>query len=146
VNKLKYVQITVRLILGGVFLISSYYKLVNPQDFAESIKNYEIFGDIIVYWGTITIPALELIIGLMLISGFWLSEVFLVTLGLYIIFDFMLVQAYLRGLDISCGCFSPADVSLINVWKFIENAILTFLAIFGLLIHRKYLTFKKIKA
>ena len=122
----------VRIILGIVFLISSYSKLKNPIGFAQAIENYKIFGALLSRWGAIFIPALEFILAILLITGRWMKETFIITAALFIVFDVMIFQAYLRGLDISCGCFGSSH-SPIDIWKFVENGMFTALAITGLI-------------
>ena len=122
----------VRIILGIVFLISSYSKLKDPMGFAQAIENYKIFGAFLSRWGAVFIPVLEVILAILLITGKWGRETFITTTALFIIFDVMIIQAYLRGLDISCGCFGTSE-SLIDFWKFLENGIFTALAITGLI-------------
>ena len=122
----------VRIILGIVFLISSYSKLKNPIGFAQAIENYKIFGALLSRWGAIFIPALEFILAILLITGRWMKETFIITAALFTIFDVMIIQAYLRGLDISCGCFG-SSYSPIDIWKFVENGMFTALAITGLI-------------
>ena len=59
-----------RLVLGSIFLFSAYNKILFPHAFAEIIENYQIFGSLLSRWSAIFIPFLELILGVMLISGF----------------------------------------------------------------------------
>jgi uncharacterized membrane protein YphA (DoxX/SURF4 family) len=130
INK-KNILFLVRIVLGIVFLISSYTKLKDPMGFAQAIENYKIFGAFLSRWGVIFIPALEFILAIFLITGIWIRETFITTTALFIIFDIMIFQAYLRGLDISCGCFGTSH-SPIDIWKFMENGIFTILTIAGL--------------
>jgi putative oxidoreductase len=130
INK-KNIFFLVRIFLGIVFLISSYSKLKDPMGFAQAIENYKIFGAFLSRWGAIFIPALEFILAILLITGKWIRETFIATTVLFIIFDVMIFQAYLRGLDISCGCFGTSH-SPIDIWKFLENGIFTILTITGL--------------
>ena len=100
--------------------------------FAQAIENYKIFGAFLSRWGAVFIPALEVILAILLITGKWSRETFITTTVLFIIFDVMIIQAGLRGLDISCGCFGSSH-SPIDIWKFVENGIFTALAITGLI-------------
>jgi len=52
----------------------------------------------------------------MLISGKWIKGALLIYNFLMIIFVIALSQALLRGLDISCGCFSVQPSSTSEVW------------------------------
>ena len=57
------------------------------------------------------LPWLELILGICLILGIVLDESNDLIIALLVFFIVMLFQAYLKGLDISCGC-SAEDSSL----------------------------------
>jgi uncharacterized membrane protein YphA (DoxX/SURF4 family) len=133
----KHALLIVRLVLGILFLWAAFYKLNAPAEFAQSLENYKVFDERISRFIAVFIPFLEVILGIFLIFGIWLKETFILTVLLYIIFDIMIFQAYLRDLDISCGCFSSSSSSPIGVAKFGENFLLTFLAVFGLLTVRK---------
>ncbi len=136
-----------RYILGVLFLFSAYYKLADPSLFASAVENYRVFGILLSHWSAVFIPMLELLLGLMLILGIWLKETFVITLLLYVIFDFMILQAFFRGLDISCGCFSSSATTSIGLRKILENSILTFLAALGLYwaLHHPQTRFRKLK-
>jgi hypothetical protein len=53
----------------------------------------------------VSLPWLEVFTGLGLIFDFWPETIRPVTCVLSLIFVLMLSQAFLRGLDLSCGCF-----------------------------------------
>lgn len=136
-RKYRWLLLFIRMVLGSVFLISAAFKLASPMDFAQSIMNYQVFGLILSHWGAVLIPALEALLGIMLLTRLWVKETLVLTLGLYLIFDIMILQAYFRGLDVACGCFNPADQRPIDIYKLIENFLLTILSISSLLIYRK---------
>ena len=121
----KWIILVIRYILGAIFVYSAYAKLQDPIGFADSIHNYRVFGLIISNWSAVLVPPLELLLGILLITGKWLEESLLLTLGLYFIFDVMVIQALIRGLDISCGCFSPANSGRVDITKIIENLFLS---------------------
>lgn len=127
----KWIFLATRFILGAIFVYSAYAKLQDPRGFAESIYNYRVFGLILSNWSAVIVPVLEGILGILLISGILLEESLLLTLGLYLIFDVMIVQALIRGLDISCGCFSPTNSGPVNMLKILENIFLTALVVLG---------------
>ncbi len=116
-----------RLFFGCLFIYSGFVKIADPQNFAESIENYQIFGTWLSQWGAVLIPALEIVLGLMLLLGFWMKEALLLTAGLFVIFDVMVIQAAARGLNIACGCFSSSQNGLIDLWKILANSVLTVL-------------------
>ena len=98
--------------LGFTFIAASLDKIVDPYSFSDSIRGYEITP----YWinnlVAIFLPWLELICGLLLFLSFFKIfnkfGLFDISNNLIIImliwFIFMLTIAWLRGLDIDCGC------------------------------------------
>ncbi|MCK4892479.1 MAG: DoxX family membrane protein [Calditrichia bacterium] len=133
-----------RIILGIVFLYSAYSKLKNPLVFSESIYNYQILGMVLSAWAAVLVPVLEGIVGVGLITGLWLRESLILTAALYMVFDLMILQAMIRGLDIDCGCFSPGDSGPIDIYKIMQNVILTAMA-FWALFQNQRLTTPKLK-
>jgi uncharacterized membrane protein YphA (DoxX/SURF4 family) len=105
-----------RVFLGAVFLYACYDKILHPQAFAEAVYNYRILPGTLVNITAITLPWLELLIGICLVAGIILPGA--ATLGTLLLFTFMSALAFnlMRGLDVSCGCFStdssegPADI------------------------------------
>jgi uncharacterized membrane protein YphA (DoxX/SURF4 family) len=119
-----------RIILGGVFMYASFDKMANPQAFADIIDNYRILPVQLVNPLAIFLPWIEFITGLFLITGKWVKGSLLLYSTLLIIFIAGLSQALIRGLDISCGCFSVKPSSTSDVWlRIIEDLIMLFFSI-----------------
>jgi uncharacterized membrane protein YphA (DoxX/SURF4 family) len=95
-----------RLLLGAVFLLASYDKILHPQAFAQAVYNYQILPDAMVNLMALALPWLELLLGLCLLAGLWLPGATVLSTGLLMIFIAALVFNQVRGLDIHCGCFS----------------------------------------
>ena len=104
-----------RFIIGGYFIYASIDKIIDPYDFARMIEAYQFSSSIgLSFLDTslaLFLPWLELILGICLILGIILDEVNDLIIALLVFFIIMLFQAYLKGLDISCGC-SAEDSSL----------------------------------
>jgi len=98
-----------RIVLGIVFVYASYDKILHPAAFAKIIYNYRILPDELINLSAIFLPWLEFIIGSLLITGVWLpGSVFIGNILLIIFFSAILYNK-VRGLDISCGCFSTSE-------------------------------------
>lgn len=95
-----------RLLLGLVFVYASYDKILQPHAFAVSVFNYLVLPDGLVNLVALTLPWLELLLGLCLIFGVWLPGATVTATGLLVIFLGLLAFNDIRGLDIHCGCFS----------------------------------------
>lgn len=102
----KYLQIVLRLIIGGIFVYASIDKISNPGEFAKAVKNYDMLPLNLVNFMAIVIPMVELVAGLMLIFGIYVKGSAASISILLIVFLIALTQALIRGLDINCGCFS----------------------------------------
>ena len=98
--------VVLRLLLGAVFLYASFDKIMHPEAFAQSVYNYQILPDSTVNLVALTLPWLELLLGLCLVAGFWLPGVTVISTGLLAVFTGAMVFNEIRGLDINCGCFS----------------------------------------
>ena len=83
---------------------------MNQEEFSKAIFNYKFLPDVFINIFAIVIPYLELISGLLLILGIFIRGSSFIFIVLLIIFIIALTQAYARGLDISCGCFSLETV------------------------------------
>ena len=107
---LRIALLLLRIGLAGVFIFAAWIKLREPwMLFAISIDNYHILPE----WGVNlvarTLPWLELAIGLLLLSGFWMRISTVATSALLALFFGMMVRAYVHGEAIDCGCFGPGE-------------------------------------
>ncbi len=110
--KLSQVALAVRIILAGIFIVASIYKIISPGAFAHQIYNYKILPSGLINPIALSLPWLQLFCGLaILINRFEYGAVVWVTLML-LTFQAAVASALVRGLNISCGCFksggSPA--------------------------------------
>lgn len=108
---MRYVTLAARLIIGGLFVYASFYKLFHPLDFAVSIRNYGILPPA---WSNIvalSLPWVEITAGVFLIIGIHTQPAALLTTGMLGIFLAAIIYAFSIGLDIDCGCFSSAASS-----------------------------------
>lgn len=94
-----------RLILGGVFLFSALTKLPNPYFFLNSLYQYQLLPPFLAHFIAMILPWLELLLGLLLLTGTWLKGTWLPTLVLLMTFLSLHAYVLLRGLQIPCGCF-----------------------------------------
>lgn len=109
--KTKHLILLARLIIGSLFIYASIYKVLNPGDFATSIRNYMLLP---VGWTNvvaITLPWVELGSGIFLLLGILIRPSAFLTTTMLAGFLVGLVYAYWIGLDIDCGCFSSSAES-----------------------------------
>jgi len=99
--------------LGAIFVYASLDKIAHPADFARIIYHYRILGPnesmgpLPANLLAVTLPWVELLAGLLLISGAWRREAAAVVSGLLVTFIAAVAWALFQGIDIeNCGCFS----------------------------------------
>jgi len=133
-----------RLIIGMVFIYASIHKIANPEEFAKSIDNYRLLPVFLINIIAIILPWLELIIGLFIIFGIFIkASSFLISLNM-LIFTILVLITIIRGIDISCGCFSSDINSTPIGWKkFFENIILLLISSIVFISNEDYLSIEK---
>ncbi len=108
---MKHLVLVARLIIGGLFIYASIYKVLNPADFSVTVRNYTILPLEWTNLVAITLPWVELGSGLFLVLGVLIRPSALLTTGMMAVFLVALIYAYSVGLDIDCGCFSASTES-----------------------------------
>jgi len=126
-----YNVLTARVFLGVLLVVVSADKIADPAAFAQSIQDYRIISGTATMVLATILPWLELLCGLALIAGVLVQASALLSGALLIVFTMAVISALVRGLDISCGCFTqdPA-VSRIGWLKIGENVVLIAVAAF----------------
>ncbi len=109
--QMKHLVLVARLIIGGLFIYASIYKVLNPADFSVAVRNYTILPLEWTNLVAITLPWVELGSGLFLVLGVLIRPSALLTTGMMAVFLAALIYAYSVGLDIDCGCFSASTES-----------------------------------
>ena len=135
---MKYLALAARLLIGGLLIYASVYKIWDSAQFAVSIRNYMILP---VSWSNIiavTLPWIELGAGTMLILGIFTRPAALLTTGMLVVFLGAIIYAYTIGLDIDCGCFSSAASSpgKITLFHIVRDSTLVIISLFIVLADR----------
>jgi len=126
------IVLLVRVFLGGVFVIASLDKIVDPAAFAVSILNYKVVSVTPALVIATVLPWAELLCGLGLLLGLYPRGSSLLAASMLAVFTVLMGSALLRGLDISCGCFSQdPSVGRIGGARIAEDAGLFILSIFS---------------
>jgi uncharacterized membrane protein YphA (DoxX/SURF4 family) len=129
-----YFILAARSFVGILFIIASIDKIADPTAFAASVGNYKIVsGSLLLILATI-LPWIELLAGLFLLLGIFRHGSALLLSTLLCIFTLAVISALVRGLDITCGCFTQDPAASKVGWlKVAENAGLLFLGLFSFL-------------
>jgi len=82
-----YLQITLRVIVGGVFVYSAIGKLFVPEEFAKIIYNYDFLPLFLINIFAITLPYIQFITGALLIFGVFKKGNSVILISLIAVFD-----------------------------------------------------------
>jgi putative oxidoreductase len=131
----KYLILGIRLLLGVVFVYAAVDKIAHPADFAQNIYNYRMLPHSVINFMALTLPWLEMICGTLIIVGVFIrGSAFLIGFML-LIFILAISFALIRGLDISCGCFSQVgghkvalDLLVRDILMFVGALLVMFFA------------------
>ena len=113
-----------RLVIGGAFLYAGYLKIREPQAFADSIASFKILPIELINVMALGLPPLEIILGVMLVTGWRMRVASFGVLLLSIIFAFALGQALMRGLQVDCGCFGSGKPSTLKTFLALGRDVL----------------------
>jgi len=133
----RWVLLLSRMILGIVFIVASIDKIAVPDAFAESILAYRIIPYPLVNLAALLIPWIELICGVLLVSGVRVRPSALLASGLLAVFIIAIVSALLRELKIDCGCFGKDHATPVSWMKVAEDIGLLLLGVHALLFSRE---------
>ncbi len=115
-------QAPCRLIVGGAFTLAAYMKLFHRTweegrdptfAFAEAIKAYDILDPVVHHHALVTaayvVPWMELIVGVLLLVGFWTRPAALVSVVMLVGFTAINASVIYRGMDVTCSCFGDLE-------------------------------------
>lgn len=105
---LTHLEILLRWLLGGLFVFAGVLKALDPAVFTKDIANYQLLPWEYAVGAAFYLPWLEVFAGGMLIFGPWRAGALRILLILMLGFTQALFTAWVRGLNIHCGCFGTA--------------------------------------
>ena len=115
-----------RLALAGVFVTAALPKIADPVAFASSVDAFRVIDSGLSDWVALVLPWLELVLGIGILVPIIRRASGAVIGLLLLLFITLHLSAWVRGLDISCGCFG-AETGEANVdyrWLILRNLLL----------------------
>ena len=116
------------LAVGGIFVYASLSKIEDPRAFAKIIYHYQVigpsasFGFVPANLLAVALPWIELVAGVLLITGLWRREAAVVTAVMLVVFVVAVASTLVRGIDIqNCGCFALDESGRAAGWKLIAG-------------------------
>ncbi len=103
-NRVDPIELLFRIIVGGIFFYAGFLKINDLQSFELSIRNYQILNDPLVSILAITLPPLEIILGISILIKFLYQGALLIACMTMSLFIASLLSLLSRNIDINCGC------------------------------------------
>lgn len=123
-----YLSLFSRLVLGGMFIFAGASKLGHSDLLIEEIKSYQILPSGVASAYGYALPPLELILGIMVLLGLFLTFSSLILWLMLMSFTIAKIAAIAHGLDIDiCSCLGPS-VPLMTRQGLILDFVLLLLA------------------
>jgi uncharacterized membrane protein YphA (DoxX/SURF4 family) len=94
-----------RLLLGGVFVVAGLLKLPDPAAAVRAVRAYRLLPEALVGPVAFGLPVVEVAVGLALLAGVFVRAAALASALLLVVFLGAVGSAWVRGLQIDCGCF-----------------------------------------
>lgn len=101
-----YLELLIRIFVGGTFVYASVDKIIHPDAFAQSIYYYRIVPIELLHPFALLLAPLELVTGLALLFGKFRKGASLLITLMLLVFMVAIISALYRDLNISCGCFN----------------------------------------
>jgi putative oxidoreductase len=124
--KVKYIVLLARFLIGGLFIYAAIYKVLDPGTFSVAVRNYMIVPAQYSNLVAVTLPWVELAVGLFLVLGVQVKPSAFLATGMLAVFLGAMIYAYSIGLDIDCGCFGSVTESAgrIGPYHLVRDSIL----------------------
>jgi len=142
---MKYLTLSARLLIGGLFIYASVHKIFDPLDFASSIRNYNLLPASWSNMMALILPWIELGAGAFLVIGVETKPSALITTVMLGIFLVALIYVYHIGLDIDCGCFgsSASSPGRVSLYHLVRDTLLFLVSLFILVSDRGDFSFSR---
>jgi len=132
-----------RWFVGILFIFSGLIKANDPLGFGYKLQEYfEVFHlNFLSGWATgiaIILCVLEIVLGALLLFGFWRSQVTKGLLALIVFFTFLTFVSAAFKVVTSCGCFG--DAIPLTPWQSFTKDLILLVMIVYLFIHRERIT------
>ena len=100
-----------RITLAIIFIWAGIEKLLRPNEFFEAVENYQIIHGKLALFVAYMLPPLEITCGLALLTRRYMHAGLILAALMIVVFIIAIFSAWMRGLDINCGCFGGGDSS-----------------------------------
>jgi putative oxidoreductase len=101
-----------RILMGLLFIYSGFFKILDLENFSRAISLYGIAPGLLVPYGAIVLPVMELVIGILLLFGYKIKASSLISIALMIFWTVIISINVYWGKNFECGCFETNKFGL----------------------------------
>ena len=115
---------SLRFLMAGLFIYAGVIKSIQPELFVDEIEAYRLLPYKLSLLLSLYLPFLEIVAGIALLLPRWsrISSALLIALmGIFLV---ALLSAWVRGLDIACGCFGVSEMTANYPWLLVRDVML----------------------
>ncbi len=109
-ERLGYVGLVARLVVGGIWLWAGLLKLPHPDSSVTAVRAYQLLPIGVVEPVGRLLPLVEVVVGALLVLGVLTRFVGGVSALLQVAFIIGIASVWARGIAINCGCFGDGGV------------------------------------
>lgn len=136
--------VLMRILLGVLFIYASYDKILNPHQFAISIRAYKIVPIEFSNLFALMLAWSEMIAGILIILGIFTKQAASAIFIMLAMFISAIVISIVRGLAIDCGCFRSEGGHAVDFSLLIRDILLLFAAYLVVRYERGFLTLSRL--
>lgn len=123
-----------RLVLAAVWLAAGISKITDLNESVRAVRAYRILPEFAAQLAGAGLPAVELLLGVLLLVGAGVRACAVVSAALMVVYMIAIASVWARGLSIDCGCFGgggdlAAGVHPTYGWGLTRDAALLVLAL-----------------
>ncbi len=114
----------IRMLLGLMFLYSGFFKVLDPVSFGRVISAYGLLPGPMVPYAALTVSMLEMVLGVLLLTGTWIRPAAAVSILLMLAFSAAISINLIRGNEFDCGCFELSRFGInerISIWLVLRD-------------------------
>jgi uncharacterized membrane protein YphA (DoxX/SURF4 family) len=127
-----------RLLIAGIFIFAGVIKVIQPDTFFEDVLNYQLLPRSAAWLIAFYLPMLEMVVGIALLFRPTCRASAWILLLCMILFTTALAFAWVRGLNIECGCFGGLIPASHYGWLLTRNLLLISLLGWIILVYPKH--------
>jgi uncharacterized membrane protein len=113
------------MILTGLFVYAGVIKFIHPDAFLADVESYRMLPYSLAWMVSLYLPPVEIICGL----GLWIPKLSRdsasILLFLMLVFIAAISGAWVRGLNINCGCFGSSVNEANYLWLIFRDLLIS---------------------